>query len=771
MVSSWALRASSSSTSSSAGARSLDLNNAGLPRIVQLFGQVKWNGFFIPVPSSCQPFPANSRGGPEPAAVMSYGLSAGWDDDLLETSKGWPPVDTIERSIVSEAFRGRRGPALTKATELLWRVNDVARAAQVAAALEMPEEDEEMEPTTIFEAAEPPATSSSAPAKLGPSRGSCRLGLLAMPVSAGGTYQVRLLRTGRGPVPTRQTRSADLSAESLLQAQVEAGMASSVEVLPSGTPTTGTPALISPVGADAKVLLQKYSAVAADCFGDVASDAFHLAEALFGATLRGRGAEVLPRLSRWLSRVNQRTVKQYLETRRLPGGFGGKFTEAQCLEAVFHHLTANSIPAALHELRSLPGYDRLAAILAASGGTPLPGPQRRFLRQQLAEWKHQRRQADALMSPELWRIYSLLAGDLEVLRDCLDWRCAFGVVLWYGQCEEADVAEEDMLTKVVTSYLDAAKQQGMSSRIRPLPGYLQSTAMQDMSQSFQPVPRVGESIRPSDPPESLQFAAIRMAAGCSLGERNDVAHFDYQTYTKDPLDISLSWHFSVLMLALQGDEAARTACSGAAFQRLTQQYCKLLEQNGSSRWAVYVAHFLSEPRARSALVRQLLTSHARAGPTGTATELPWPELPPGWLHRAQALAMEQQRNWCGALWCWRKCGGEEARAITIACGYLLGPAMLGHAFSPFKRGAVEAILLAPMTPAARWLLQSLEELSGAMGCHDVFWAEVGRDTLELLRDWSEASADGAPAKFQPQRLVRLHWKCERLRKCMLGFPQ
>jgi len=29
------------------------------------------------------------------------------------------------------------------------------------------------------------------------------------------------------------------------------------------------------------------------------------------------------------------------------------------------------------------------------------------------EWKYQR-QADALMSPELWRIYSLLAGDLEV---------------------------------------------------------------------------------------------------------------------------------------------------------------------------------------------------------------------------------------------------------------------------------------------------------------------------------------------------------------------
>jgi len=33
-------------------------------------------------------------------------------------------------------------------------------------------------------------------------------------------------------------------------------------------------------------------------------------------------------------------------------------------------------------------FQGLAAILAASGGSPLPGPQRRFLRQQLAvTWK------------------------------------------------------------------------------------------------------------------------------------------------------------------------------------------------------------------------------------------------------------------------------------------------------------------------------------------------------------------------------------------------
>ena len=51
---------------------------------------------------------------------------------------------------------------------------------------------------------------------------------------------------------------------------------------------------------------------------------------------------------------------------------------------------------------------------------------------------------------------------------------------------------------------------------------------------------------------------------------------------------------------------------------------------GSTRWAVYVAHFLSEPRVRSALLRQLLTSHARATPLADPAELPWPELPPGY---------------------------------------------------------------------------------------------------------------------------------------------
>jgi hypothetical protein len=59
-----------------------------------------------------------------------------------------------------------------------------------------------------------------------------------------------------------------------------------------------------------------------------------------------------------------------------------------------------------------------------------------------------------------------------------------------------------------------------------------------------------------------------------------------------------------------------------------------------------VAHFLSEPRVRSALIRQLLTSHARATlPTVPGAALPWPELPPGdGEHRVVFQSLEATKN-------------------------------------------------------------------------------------------------------------------------------
>ena len=77
---------------------------------------------------------------------------------------------------------------------------------------------------------------------------------------------------------------------------------------------------------------------------------------------------------------------------------------------------------------------------------------------------------------------------------------------------------------------------------------------------------------------------------------------------------------------------------------------------------------------------------------GYLCNLASPPVPPvsaGWLDRAQALAMEQQRNWCGALWCWRKCGGEEA---DLAWDGASGESMVNQDVYHFGFGIDFAIL-------------------------------------------------------------------------------
>ena len=62
---------------------------------------------------------------------------------------------------------------------------------------------------------------------------------------------------------------------------------------------------------------------------------------------------------------------------------------------------------------------------------------------------------------------------------------------------------------------------------------------------------------------------------------------------------------------------------------------------------------------------------------------------------------------------------------------------------------------------ASWLLDCLEQLSPAFGCHDLLWCDVGRHALETLRAWRRGETT-----WQPEGLVRLYWKCQQLRKCL-----
>ncbi|CAE8689232.1 unnamed protein product [Polarella glacialis] len=674
---------------------------------------------------------------------------------------------------------------------------------------------------------------SSAPRTLGSAgsfRACMRGGLLALPVmqaDSSGTFRLRLLRLSPGDASSSQAPSrvsASLPGRSvvLLEGLVQAGF-----TVPKATSRTPPFALspLTPLSGDAKVLLDRCCQLSSECFGVRGAEAFELLGALFGGEAPGDKRQVMLRLSAWLARANGRTVSRHLERSsfaassatcevRLLSPVSGLEADgvanARRLEAVFHLLTANSVRGALLELNSAGGrgvyFDRLAAILAACGGASASGRERRrWLRRQLEDWRRQG--VPDLMGPDLWRIYSLLAGDLsEVVADTLDWRTAFGAYLWYsgagedqGQQDEAPggpAAEKSDLQSALGALEAAVRLHGSSCRFRPVPSHVVASA--SAPSMFSRQEGLGEA-RPD--PYDLQFNALRAAAG--LIDSCDVVHYDYMTYTPDPLDVALSWHFSVVLLALQGGERTAVASAEEGFQRMTRQYCLALELQGLSEWALYVAHFVSDGQARAAMVQRLLLGLSsqgvnvaleeklhlqgtgftigsfqtpritmetlRKGDVSNSSEqeniTPW-GIPEAWLWRARAFRSEEAGDWPGAVHCWLRVGGAEDRAVAIISGYLLGPALMGHASAPFQRGAVEAILLAPMTQPAEWLLSVLEELAPAMAHRDILWAELGREALGFLRHWSQAGQ----ARFNPASVVRLYHRSEKLRKGGLGLP-
>eukprot|EP00933_Yihiella_yeosuensis_P030436 TRINITY_DN24080_c0_g1_i1.p1 TRINITY_DN24080_c0_g1~~TRINITY_DN24080_c0_g1_i1.p1 ORF type:complete len:797 (+),score=168.88 TRINITY_DN24080_c0_g1_i1:58-2448(+) len=794
--------------------------------------------------------------------TMSFGLSAGWDEDLY--ADGGISTTALLSAIGPKA-KGLLGTPSSKASELLRRATESSKAAALAAELAgrqdfgitqditadgtaWPAADDSMtdvKPTVegtlacqtsgptgrqddskrvgggIFDDAKPLHSGekevsnwvSQAPrtlGRLGSFRASSKGGLLAKPIIGNdGASRIRLYRctpsgssfsaAGLSEVQSASTKSEPskpAAAASLLQALVDAGFARKPVQSNDSAP-------VSPLSGDPTALLESYSKLAPECFGERRAEVFELLGALFHHPItsstsekidsKNQSRQMMLRLSTWLSRANGRTVRAHLAKShqsvshatgmcRLLGSSsalevdGTNYTRQ--LEAVFHSLSANSVRNALTQLSEVGGQgvhlDRLAAILAACGGSSSSGRDRRqWLRRQLDDWRRQG--VSELMGPELWRIYSVLAGDLEeVVADALDWRTAFGLYLWYygekdeGSGTSSNSSQHDL--KVALQAFEAAvKLHGSSCRFRPVPSYVTAGAAKPPLASQEP--SHGTFSKASPEPYDLEFSALQAAAG--LIDRCNITHYDFTAYTNQPLDVSLAWHFSVLLLALLGDETAAAASSSPAFQQLTQQYCSTLESQGLSEWAVYVAHFVSSSGARTALFHKLVLGHASApyslplpGEVQEAAKPHWPAIPPSMLWRARALRSEEAHDWAGAAACWYRSGEAQEQAVSIAVGYLLGPTILRHASAPFQRSAAEAVVLAPMTPAARWLLQLLEQLAPAMAHRDLLWAEVGREALGFLRHWSAAGEE----RFSNESLVRLQWRSEKLRKSIMGLP-
>mmetsp|Transcript_118945 Transcript_118945/g.237077 ORF Transcript_118945/g.237077 Transcript_118945/m.237077 type:complete len:771 (+) Transcript_118945:47-2359(+) len=634
-------------------------------------------------------------------------------------------------------------------------------------------------------------------------RASMRGGLVAQPVidpSSGGTFRVRLLKLAPGLLcknPSRaepDTENDVTDGAALLEAQLEVGFAEPSTAQSPSPDVPQVPQLLLPRGAKAQALLERYLEVSRACLGSHAHEGIELLGAFFGGCTIGdstggkvpqwppkevrEARNVACALSAWLARVNVRKVRRHLqsETNRSAGqnlvdmsAQPGMEVSNSGLRAVYHYLTANSVRLALEELGAAAGhaatlgraqFDRLAAILASCGGSSSSGrPRRQCLQRQLLDWRSQG--VHALMGPALWRIYCLLGGDIEsVVGDSLDWRTAFGVFVWY-RCppESATSGAGEELSDAVHHFLNTVKVRGTSCGFRPAPPYAEReprgrgasfrTGGQDQ---FQPV----TAVEPND----LHFNIIRAAVG--FVDWRNLSNFDYLTHTPRPLDVACSWHVCLLLLTLfRGDVNVPT------FQVLTQQYCFLLEITGRWDMAVYVAQFLCNSRARNSAIYGLIQRHAWTLSDSAKLPTPTMQVPLSWVFRAKALRSELEHDWPGAVTFWMQAGHAFVeRALILAMAFLQGPVLIGHADASLKRGAAEALCLAPLSPPALWLLSMLEEHEAALEMQDEVWADICRRALAFLRNWTRAK----DRRHDSAALVHLYWRCNALKRHLLGVP-
>lgn len=231
---------------------------------------------------------------------------------------------------------------------------------------------------------------------------------------------------------------------------------------------------------------------------------------------------------------------------------------------------------------------RLATLLTRIGGNQ---SFKDDVHLQLDKWREHR--ADSLIATDYRKIYSLLAGIVDVsegnqARDPsesteeivipagLDWKRAFGLHFWFGSPFESDLAES------LSRYEDAL--QTRTAPASPLPWY-------------QERPSLAKEATRWKTPEGTQDALFLL-----LNLQSDTATplesaLNPSAFGPTPLDYRLPWHmYTILALALQardfadrelGEEDDQMGHSASA-NVLTANYAWGLEQMGAWDQAAFV---------------------------------------------------------------------------------------------------------------------------------------------------------------------------------------
>lgn len=224
---------------------------------------------------------------------------------------------------------------------------------------------------------------------------------------------------------------------------------------------------------------------------------------------------------------------------------------------------------------------------------------REDLREQLQLWREQR--IDVHVSVSIRKIYSLLAGSLDVLEgskasnlercpdvdplEGLDWKRTFGMYLWYVEPMDASIAQ------VYKSY-DRATRLSPSRVAPPRPHYLEGAPPQKLAFRI-----------PSPPPSDALFSLIRLYAepACSLSQILSPLSFG-----SSPADYSFPWHLYIILsrcmrvrdLSDRGDgehveevdedPSGRREGHSPGADLLASYYAQQLEQLGMLQEAIFV---------------------------------------------------------------------------------------------------------------------------------------------------------------------------------------
>lgn len=180
-----------------------------------------------------------------------------------------------------------------------------------------------------------------------------------------------------------------------------------------------------------------------------------------------------------------------------------------------------------------------------------------------------------LKDPDLRKIYSLLAGDFNSVREDLDWPRHLGLFLWYRKPSNFSVGD----------VLEEFQKFRKGSQGSPVAPVLLPTPSQDESKHDDVFYRLLKLYTKFEKMRRVDGGALPSRSTSTLLQIVDPSGYSDE---KSTLDYHLAWHLFVVLRKLLAPRGEAVAATCTDFLKLTANYAFQLELAGHWEWAIYI---------------------------------------------------------------------------------------------------------------------------------------------------------------------------------------